>query len=455
MCALDSVLSLAILPDGRRLAVGTDRGAKVFDPETGSQQYPYDRGSGFIRSVALSPDGEAVLGGVGTFLNVMTPCSAELRNVASGALTETFAGHTGPIVAVAFAPDGLSALTGSADNIIRVWNAGTNLQNGNRPIGTFTGHTGCIVALQCDLQRGWLLSGGTDGIRIWDLRARQPVRQFGQEIVAVFDQIAFSADGSRALTFSHGTAGKLLRLWDTESGQELKRLSGQSDWVGALALSKDGRLALCGSRGGSTAIQLWDTQQGQVLHQFEGHRGDITALLFHPDGRRALSGSADGYVRLWNLPAPAPFDSWSVEDRRAVLALDPNFIRLRRTMQSRGVQVIDATGRLTDSQAAPGDDLICRLSERELELIQAYYGHQKAAQACDARGDCAGAIKAYQQMVNLAPWDAIAAMSIGVSYAQQKDFSQALPWLERAAQIDPQNARVQKNLHAVHAAAGR
>lgn len=58
-------------------------------------------------------------------------------------------------------------------------------------------------------------------------------------------------------------------------------------------------------------------------------------------------------------------------------------------------------------------------------------------------------------MVNLAPCDAIAAMSIGVSFAQQKDFSQARSWVEHTAQIDPQNARVRKNLHAVRAAAGR
>jgi WD40 repeat protein len=48
------------------------------------------------------------------------------------------------------------------------------------------------------------------------------------------------ADGRRALS---GSGHKTLRLWDLETGVELRRLEGHEGWVSSLVVMADGRLA--------------------------------------------------------------------------------------------------------------------------------------------------------------------------------------------------------------------
>ena len=68
-----------------------------------------------------------------------------------------------------------------------------------------------------------------------------------------------------------------------------------------MAFSPDGSRALSGSM--DSTVRLWDVETGRELRRLQGHDGLVTALAFSPDGRRALSGSMDNSVRLWGLPA--------------------------------------------------------------------------------------------------------------------------------------------------------
>ncbi|GAB4441442.1 MAG: hypothetical protein Kow00120_09930 [Anaerolineae bacterium] len=109
--------------------------------------------------------------------------------------------------------------------------------------------------------------------------------------------VAYHPDGQMALA---GLANGDIVLWDTETGAEVRRLSGHSASVESVAFSPDGQQALSGSR--DMTLILWDLETGAPVHQFEvGSR--VTSVAFSPDGARALSGSDDRTVRLWNLVA--------------------------------------------------------------------------------------------------------------------------------------------------------
>ena len=57
------------------------------------------------------------------------------------------------------------------------------------------------------------------------------------------EAVAFSPDGK--LLASAG-GDKMVRLWDPATGQELRTLTGHTDWVRSVAFSSDGKLLVKG-----------------------------------------------------------------------------------------------------------------------------------------------------------------------------------------------------------------
>jgi uncharacterized protein (TIGR03067 family) len=180
------------------------------------------------------------------------------------------------------------------------------------------------VAVSADGRRA--IAGSSDKtVRLWDLDTGQELKRFTGHTERV-EAVALSPDGRRALS---GGADRTMRLWDVGSGQELHRFDVEGSVVFSVAFSPDGRRALSGDE--SHALRLWDLETGKEVRHFEGHTWWVYRVAFSPDGKRALSGSPDGTVRLWDVDTGAELrrfrDSkghvWSVAfspDGRRVLA---------------------------------------------------------------------------------------------------------------------------------------
>jgi serine/threonine protein kinase len=167
--------------------------------------------------------------------------------------SHTLSGHTDKVAAVAFSGDGRRALSGSADQTLKLWDLGSG-----QCVRTLSGHT------------YWV------------------------------DAVALSGDGRRALS---GSVDKTLKLWDLGSGQCVRTLSGHTYWVDAVALSGDGRRALSGSR--DRTLKLWDVESGQCLRSL-AVASSVRSVGMTPDGLWALSGHGDGTMTHWCL-------IWSLE----------------------------------------------------------------------------------------------------------------------------------------------
>jgi small GTP-binding protein len=114
-------------------------------------------------------------------------------------------GHAGPVRSVAISPDGRLALSGSADNTVRVWRV----------------ESGCSLRV---------LEGHSDSV--WS--------------------VAWSPDGRLALS---GSADKTVWVWEVKSGRSQHVLEGHSASVVSVAWSPDGRLALSASIIG--VVRIW------------------------------------------------------------------------------------------------------------------------------------------------------------------------------------------------------
>ena len=107
--------------------------------------------------------------------------------------------------------------------------------------------------------------------------------------VAVYDH------GKRAVSASND---KTLKVWDLESGRELKSLKGHSDWVRAVAVTPDGKRAV--SESDDKTLKVWDLESGAVIAAFTAD-GAIHCVAVAPDGRTIVAGDALGAVHFLRL----------------------------------------------------------------------------------------------------------------------------------------------------------
>src|SRR5262249_5791833 len=115
--------------------------------------------------------------------------------------------------------------------------------------------------------------------------------------------VAVAPNGERLLS---GSQDRTVRLWDLDNGKEARRFgagrlfggSGTShgDAVINRGLAPDGLRAL--SPSWDKTMRLWDVESGKELRAYEGHQWLIHAAVFSPDGQHFLYGSEDHTARL-------------------------------------------------------------------------------------------------------------------------------------------------------------
>jgi len=100
--------------------------------------------------------------------------------VATGKELLTFTGHSNSVNSVAFAPDGRTALSGSDDSTLKLWDVASG-----KEIRTFTGHSngGLSVAFSPDgrktftfsrQRKVFALSASDKSVMLWDLTGLEP-----------------------------------------------------------------------------------------------------------------------------------------------------------------------------------------------------------------------------------------------------------------------------------------
>ncbi len=201
----------------------------------------------------------------------------------------TLMGHRMSVRSVAFSPDGKRIVSGSQDNLVKVWDA----TNGQETL-TFKGHQDVVrsVAFSPDGQR--IVSGSWDcPPKVWDATTGQEIFTLGSENFVMC--VAFSPDGK---SIACGNGYWKLKLWDAASGEETLTLKGHNEAIVCLAFSPDGKRIVTGSH--DRTLKTWDLTTGKETLTFKGHTGSIRSVAFSADGKRIASGSDDHTVRVWD-----------------------------------------------------------------------------------------------------------------------------------------------------------
>jgi WD40 repeat protein len=115
-----------------------------------------------------------------------------------------------------------------------------------------------------------------NSIHLWDAATGKEMRRLSAP-VHVSSCLAFSPDGKVLAVTCFDSA---VRRWDMASGKELGPLGGHQGIISGIAFSPDGKLLVSG---GWDNIRIWNTDTGKQVRELRGHGRGSVALSVSPD----------------------------------------------------------------------------------------------------------------------------------------------------------------------------
>jgi WD40 repeat protein len=111
--------------------------------------------------------------------------------------------------------------------------------------------------------------------------------------------VVISPDGQKAVSAS---SDNTLKLWDLNSGEPVRTLTGHTRAVLAVAITPDGQKAVFASR--ENTLKIWDLNIGKEMATFTGD-GLLYCCAVAPDGVTVAAGDQFGRVHFLRLEGGA------------------------------------------------------------------------------------------------------------------------------------------------------
>ena len=226
--------------------------------------------------------------------------------------------HKGYIRAVAVSPDGRLIATGGNDNFVRVWSAADGTL-----VKELAGHPRHVYNVAFHPSGTALVSGDLMGVlKQWEVGTWNMTRELDAKVLSKYDP-TFKADvgGIRGIDFSPD--GKMLAaagitevsnafagigepavvLFDWESGKQLKLLKPKDKFQGSVSgvrFHPSGEFLMGAGGGGAGAMWFWKLDDEKSFHAI-GLASNAYDLALHPDGLRLAVPLFDKTIRIYDL----------------------------------------------------------------------------------------------------------------------------------------------------------
>lgn len=231
----------------------------------------------------------------------------------TGEFERTLKGHTRAVQDVDFDHKGHLLVSCASDLLIKIWDSESEWKNTK----TFAGHDHAVSCVKFMPGDEFIVSASRDRtIRVFNVASTHLVRtiQGHSEWVRY---VVPSDDGRLLASCSNDHTA---RIWDAQTGETKTELRGHDNVLESVAFAPVAAYPAIRELGGipstdrskqpgafvATAsrdklVKLWETQSGQLLRTFTGHDNWVRALVFHPSGKYLLSAADDHFIRVWEL----------------------------------------------------------------------------------------------------------------------------------------------------------
>ena len=275
-------------PDGRRLALAFDAGARVVDVEGGAVLYELpSHGRRAVVRAEFSPDGERLA-------TVAYDDALRFFRARDGALLRTCRGEVRQLSGVVWSADGSFLSSWQRGPTVELW------YGDERPfLPVLRGHEGEVRSARFDRAGARVLTASADGTaRVWSASSAHAEavldpREHGLERDAL---VAARFDPAERRVATTDATGRV-RVWDLASREPRSEHRAGGPAAPVAAFSADGaRLALAGAGGAVALVELATGRE----RTWRAHDDAVACLAFSPDGARLATGGEDRRVCVWD-----------------------------------------------------------------------------------------------------------------------------------------------------------
>ena len=141
---------------------------------------------------------------------------------------------------------------------------------------------------------GHLVSASDKIVRIWNTATGELEDELEGHTNIVWS-VAFSHNGCFIVS---GSGDGTVRIWNTATWKTTYVLMGHRSGVRSVATSRNDWFVVSGSD--DKTVHIWDTAKGELLRKLEGHPEEVISIAVSPDCQHIASGS-DNKVWIWTM----------------------------------------------------------------------------------------------------------------------------------------------------------
>ncbi|KAL1918739.1 uncharacterized protein VTP21DRAFT_2761 [Calcarisporiella thermophila] len=320
----EPIYAIDINPKHENIIVtgGGDDKSYMWRADSGEQLFEFGGHTDSVTSVAFSSDGEYVASGGmdgkvrlwkvsnGEFINsvegpdevvwiqwhprgyVLLAGSSDgtvwMWQMPSGNVMQVFAGHSAPVTAGLFTPDGKKIVTVSEDGSLIVWDPKTGATILRLSSEDARFHQESITCVAVNKDASLALTGSTDSTaKLVNLNNGNIVASFENHSDSV-ESVGFCNTMPLAATAS--VDGKLC-IWDVTT-MRLRQTCEHDDAIVKLHWNENNPLITTCSA--DRTLRMWDARTGSCVHKWMGHQDTVLGFVVSSDGSTIITASDDG-----------------------------------------------------------------------------------------------------------------------------------------------------------------